>query len=148
MILPIELFRSLRLTDIIWIVIQVEEGGIMGVTQAMRHLASADGLTSDVVDSHHSTPSGGWNCASASAMTRTSNSFLSKSSVEQMSQDDLDDATAATNNPFAMSSTMSSSSSSSSTSLPVGRGVGFENTFPPACQISSLSPSSDFLNSG
>jgi len=130
--------------DIIWIVIQVEEGGIMGVTQAMRHLASADGLTSDAVDSHHSTPSGGWNRTSASTATvTTTNAFLSKHSVEQMSQDDFDDAIA-TNNPFAMSSTLSLSSA---TSLPVGKSVGFESSFPSACHVSSLSPSSDFLNS-
>ena len=145
MLSPIELFRSLRPTDIIWIVIQVEEGGIMGVTQAMCHLSSADGLTSDVVDSHHSTPSGRWNRTSASTATATTtNAFLSKHTVEQMSQDDLDDAIS-TNNPFAMSSTLSLSSA---TSLPVGKSVGFESSFPSACHVSSLSPSSDFLNSG
>jgi len=55
--------------DIIWIVIQVEEGGIMGVTQAMRHL-SYDAMS----EAHYSTslnidstsPSPGWSCSSSS----------------------------------------------------------------------------------
>ena len=44
----------------IWVVIQVEEGGIMGVTQAMKHLhheAMTDAL-------HSSASSLGWSCSS------------------------------------------------------------------------------------
>ena len=68
--------------DIIWIVIQVEEGGIMGVTQAMKHLTHvmADAQHSNSLAHHSPSPYLAWSCSPSSD---------SKLNEEEMSPDDV-----------------------------------------------------------
>jgi len=87
--------------DIIWIVIQVEEGGIMGVTQAMTQLAHDDRASA-----HHAPASDRWRCSEGKC-------------EEEMSPDDDNSLSPDSGilNPFHLA-TPSSSSSSSSPPMP------------------------------
>jgi len=111
--------------DIIWIVIQVEEGGIMGVTQAMKQL-NHDAMT----DARHSSAASlGWSCSSP----------IDSKREEEMSPDN--------GSPYDAGGATASAPSSLCNPFHLTSSPRRSDLFPTFAASSSLSPSSGYLDS-